>query len=227
MHQSFNFPLRHTDGDASALKPITTRSLKAFDAVGAPGTWVLSNHDVPRHATRPRRAHQRRAPGPRRLPGPAAPKRFDPIAGFQRCRHRVAPQPAGRDSGTPGAGAVEPGLDPRGRACQKVRSLLSNPRGRPTALLCASDEMAFGAIRAARYLVLSLPGDFSAIGIDGHELGELHGLATIAQHPGAQVQAAVTRIFELPGADEPAGTPTADEFYPTGFVPPTSTAQPA
>lgn len=47
MHQSFSFPLRHTDGGASALKPITTRSLKAFDAVGAPGSWVLSNHDVP------------------------------------------------------------------------------------------------------------------------------------------------------------------------------------
>jgi alpha-glucosidase len=52
MHQSFNFPFLHTGWDGKALKAIITRSLKAFDAVGAPTTWVLSNHDVPRHATR-------------------------------------------------------------------------------------------------------------------------------------------------------------------------------
>ena len=52
MHQSFNFPFLHTGWDASALKAIITRSLHAFDAVAAPSTWVLSNHDVPRHATR-------------------------------------------------------------------------------------------------------------------------------------------------------------------------------
>ncbi|MFF5794366.1 glycoside hydrolase family 13 protein [Paeniglutamicibacter sp. NPDC012692] len=52
MHQSFNFPFLHTEWDAEALKGIITRSLNAFDAVGAPSTWVLSNHDVARHATR-------------------------------------------------------------------------------------------------------------------------------------------------------------------------------
>lgn len=52
MHQSFNFPFLHTGWDAAALKAIITRSLRAFDAVDAPSTWVLSNHDVPRHATR-------------------------------------------------------------------------------------------------------------------------------------------------------------------------------
>lgn len=52
MHQSFNFPFLHTEWDATALKSIITRSLRAFDAVDAPSTWVLSNHDVPRHATR-------------------------------------------------------------------------------------------------------------------------------------------------------------------------------
>ncbi|MGL3807669.1 glycoside hydrolase family 13 protein [Paeniglutamicibacter sp. R2-26] len=52
MHQSFNFPFLHTGWDAAALKAIITRSLQAFDAVQAPSTWVLSNHDVPRHATR-------------------------------------------------------------------------------------------------------------------------------------------------------------------------------
>ncbi|RAX46606.1 LacI family transcriptional regulator [Arthrobacter sp. AQ5-05] len=114
-------------------------------------------------------------------------------------------------------------------AYQKVRSLLSNPRGRPTALLCASDEMAFGAIMAARDLGLSLPGDFSVIGIDGHELGELYGLTTIAQHPGAQGEAAVARIMELLGEDghpDPP-SPAPDQFFPTEFVLRTSTAPPA
>lgn len=115
-------------------------------------------------------------------------------------------------------------------AYQKVRSLLSNPRGRPTALLCASDEMAFGAIMAARDLGLSLPGDFSVIGIDGHELGELFGLTTLAQFPAAQGEAAVARIMDLlgeGGADAASGTPPADEFFPTEFVLRTSTAPPA
>lgn len=115
-------------------------------------------------------------------------------------------------------------------AYQKVRSLLSNPRGRPTALLCASDEMAFGALMAARDLGLSLPGDFSVIGIDGHELGELFGLTTIAQHPDAQGEAAVARIMEMlgaGGADAPAATRPAEEFFPTEFVLRTSTAPPS
>lgn len=115
-------------------------------------------------------------------------------------------------------------------AYQKVRSLLSNPRGRPTALLCASDEMAFGAIMAARDLGLSLPGDFSVIGIDGHELGELFGLTTLAQFPAAQGEAAVARIMDLlgeGGTDAASGTPPADEFFPTEFVLRTSTAPPA
>ncbi|GAA1497992.1 LacI family DNA-binding transcriptional regulator [Paeniglutamicibacter kerguelensis] len=112
-------------------------------------------------------------------------------------------------------------------AYQKVRSLLSNPRGRPTALLCASDEMAFGAIMAARDLGLNVPNDFSVVGIDGHELGDLFGLTTIAQHPHAQGEAAVRRIMELLGEEDPTPDGAAPEFFPTEFVLRTSTAPPA
>ena len=38
--------------DAAALRHVIDASLDAFGAVGAPSTWVLSNHDVVRHATR-------------------------------------------------------------------------------------------------------------------------------------------------------------------------------
>ncbi|WP_209068249.1 glycoside hydrolase family 13 protein [Arthrobacter pigmenti] len=52
MHQAFNFAYLHHPWDAKALRSIITDSLLAFDSVDAPTTWVLSNHDVPRHATR-------------------------------------------------------------------------------------------------------------------------------------------------------------------------------
>nr|WP_229734477.1 glycoside hydrolase family 13 protein [Cellulomonas carbonis] len=52
MQQAFNFAFLTTLWDADALRSVVTESLEASDAVGAPTTWVLSNHDVVRHASR-------------------------------------------------------------------------------------------------------------------------------------------------------------------------------
>ncbi len=52
MHQTFNFPYLNTPWDAEALRAVIDTSLSAYAEVGAPSTWVLSNHDVVRHATR-------------------------------------------------------------------------------------------------------------------------------------------------------------------------------
>lgn len=52
MHQAFNFAYLETPWEAGALRAVVDASLAAFGAVGAPSTWVLSNHDVVRHATR-------------------------------------------------------------------------------------------------------------------------------------------------------------------------------
>ncbi len=52
LHQSFNFAYLMTPWTAAAQRDSITRALAATEAVGAPQTWVLSNHDVPRHATR-------------------------------------------------------------------------------------------------------------------------------------------------------------------------------
>ena len=52
MHQAFNFAYLETPFDAAALRTVIDASLAAFGAVGAPSTWVLSNHDVVRHVTR-------------------------------------------------------------------------------------------------------------------------------------------------------------------------------
>jgi len=52
MHQAFNFAYLTTRWNAPALRRVVTESLEASDAVGAPTTWVLSNHDVVRHTSR-------------------------------------------------------------------------------------------------------------------------------------------------------------------------------
>ncbi len=52
LHQTFNFAFLLTPWDVEALRGAITESLESAEAVGAPQTWVLSNHDVVRHATR-------------------------------------------------------------------------------------------------------------------------------------------------------------------------------
>ena len=52
MHQTFNFAYLHHPWQAPALRHVIESSLRAFDQVGAPTTWVLSNHDVVRHTSR-------------------------------------------------------------------------------------------------------------------------------------------------------------------------------
>jgi alpha-glucosidase len=52
MHQAFNFGYLVTKWKAEDLRAIITESLDAFHGVGAPSTWVLSNHDVIRHTSR-------------------------------------------------------------------------------------------------------------------------------------------------------------------------------
>lgn len=51
-HQSFNFDYMHSKYEAGAIKKIVTDSIVEYGKVGASSTWVLSNHDGIRHATR-------------------------------------------------------------------------------------------------------------------------------------------------------------------------------
>lgn len=52
MHQAFNFDYLCTRWDADELATVIAETMDTFHSVGAPCTWVLSNHDVIRHATR-------------------------------------------------------------------------------------------------------------------------------------------------------------------------------
>lgn len=51
-HQTFNFRFLDSEWKPETLFNTINESFQAFDGVGAPSTWVLSNHDIIRHATR-------------------------------------------------------------------------------------------------------------------------------------------------------------------------------
>ncbi|NJC73283.1 glycoside hydrolase family 13 protein [Planosporangium thailandense] len=52
MHQAFNFAYLLAPWSAAELRKVVDASLAACRVVGAPTTWVLSNHDVVRHPSR-------------------------------------------------------------------------------------------------------------------------------------------------------------------------------
>ena len=52
MQQAFNFPFLVTRWNGEQMRQVIKDSISAFGEVGAPSTWVLSNHDQVRHATR-------------------------------------------------------------------------------------------------------------------------------------------------------------------------------
>ncbi|HET9647261.1 MAG TPA: glycoside hydrolase family 13 protein [Microlunatus sp.] len=83
MHQTFNFPYLNTPWNAAALHRVIEHSLAEYATVGAPSTWVLSNHDVVRHASR-LGYHEGRPPRPGGI-GPADPQP-DEALGLRRAR---------------------------------------------------------------------------------------------------------------------------------------------
>ncbi|PPH50699.1 glycoside hydrolase family 13 protein [Rathayibacter sp. AY1E2] len=87
MHQAFNFAYLETPWSAPALRDIIDSSVEAFAAVGAPSTWVLSNHDVVRHASR--LALTSDNPQGYGI-GPRTPGLPDPVLGLRRARAATA-----------------------------------------------------------------------------------------------------------------------------------------
>lgn len=68
---------------------------------------------------------------------------------------------------------------------------------RPTAVFCASDEMAVGVISGALGHGLSVPHDLSVVGFDNHDMAEAVGLTTIGQPMGSAGAAAAELLLEL------------------------------
>ncbi|MFC7344807.1 glycoside hydrolase family 13 protein [Saccharopolyspora griseoalba] len=52
LHTAFNFDFLKCPWDPERMREVVDSTTAGLRAVGAPPTWVLSNHDVPRHVTR-------------------------------------------------------------------------------------------------------------------------------------------------------------------------------
>jgi alpha-glucosidase len=87
MQQTFNFTFLETPWQAEPLKKVVDDSLAAFGGVGAPSTWVLSNHDVIRHATR---LGLDPLPPQGQGVGPKTPSHPDDVVGLRRARAYTA-----------------------------------------------------------------------------------------------------------------------------------------
>jgi LacI family repressor for deo operon, udp, cdd, tsx, nupC, and nupG len=57
---------------------------------------------------------------------------------------------------------------------EKMAQVLMQQKSTPSAVFCANDEMAIGAIRALKALGLSVPHDISVVGFDDQEVAELY-----------------------------------------------------
>ncbi len=87
MHQAFNFAYLETPWDAAKIRSVVDRSLAVFGSVGAPSTWVLSNHDVVRHASRFGLTHEN--PQGAGI-GPKSPNQPNRVLGLRRARAATA-----------------------------------------------------------------------------------------------------------------------------------------
>jgi LacI family transcriptional regulator, repressor for deo operon, udp, cdd, tsx, nupC, and nupG len=107
-----------------------------------------------------------------------------------------------------------------------AKQLLADPANRPTAIFATSDEMAYGAILAARDLGLRVPQDLSVVGVDDHELSEFFGLTTVAQYPDLQGRLAAEILIEELNPT-PAPLPDINTPLQVDLVVRSSTAPPA
>ena len=87
MHQAFNFSYLTAEWSATGIRRVVDTSLDAFTSVGAPSTWVLSNHDVIRHASR--MGIEGGGPQGHGL-GPKSPDQPNPALGLRRARAATA-----------------------------------------------------------------------------------------------------------------------------------------
>jgi DNA-binding LacI/PurR family transcriptional regulator len=74
-------------------------------------------------------------------------------------------------------------------------AILADPGSRPTAIVAGCDEVAIGAIVAARQLGIHVPTQLSVIGLDGHTLAPMFGLTTLEQFPSRQGAKAVELVL--------------------------------
>lgn len=101
--------------------------------------------------------------------------------------------------------------------------LLADPRARPTGIVAGCDEIAIGAITAARQLGILVPSQLSVVGVDDHTLAEMFGLTTVRQDPREQGEHAVQLVL-ADDADDRLAPPRVVEMPTSLRVRASSTA---
>ena len=111
---------------------------------------------------------------------------------------------------------------------ERVAALLQHPAGRPTAFFCASDVIAYQAMRALRRAGYRVPDDVSVVGY-----GDLYpslladpALTTVAQPFNAMGELSVRRLLDFDG-DAPANGASREDVLPVRLVARESTAPPS
>jgi LacI family repressor for deo operon, udp, cdd, tsx, nupC, and nupG len=108
-------------------------------------------------------------------------------------------------------------------AAKLSRPMLASPN-RPTAVVAASDEIAFGVLSAAKQLRLDVPRELSVIGIDDHVHAETWDLTTVRQDVEAQGRRAGALMLAALRGQQVSGT--VDEVLDVELVVRGSTACP-
>lgn len=94
---------------------------------------------------------------------------------------RLGYRQALRDAGIEWTRELEVDDAPAVEGGQNAAARLLGLAQRPTAIFAETDEMAMGALRTLRRAGLRCPEDISVIGFDGHDMGALMDLTTVAQ----------------------------------------------
>jgi DNA-binding LacI/PurR family transcriptional regulator len=113
-------------------------------------------------------------------------------------------------------------------AAEAVRDLLTGA-DRPTAVLCYSDLLALGVLKAARDSGLHVPGDLSVVGFDDSPAAHQSepALTTVRQDVAHKGRLAAAALIEAIGrAGERSGPQIRHEVLPTELVKRASTAPP-
>lgn len=106
------------------------------------------------------------------------------------------------DLAVPGDGSIAGGVAAMSR-------LLAIPAP-PTGVFCMSDEMAFGALHAARSAGWAVPEALSVIGFDDHDFAQATGLTTMRQSVSKMGMTAARTVLALIDNSEPLGEITWD-----------------
>jgi DNA-binding LacI/PurR family transcriptional regulator len=120
--------------------------------------------------------------------------------------------------------------DPGDDAGQAGAALLLDRDERPTAILCFSDAIAYGVVRAAEDRGIAIPADLSVVGFDDNPLAQRMRpqLTTVRQDIAAKGQAAAAALTALikRARDGEAPTRARHLVLPTELVVRASTAPP-